>query len=176
MTARSPQPITPHPITAVVAMTPSGVIGLNGDMPWRLRSDLQRFKKMTMGGVLVMGRKTYESIGRPLPGRRTVVITRRQDLTFDGVQMATSPENALELGGDDPVFVVGGAEIYRQLMPRCDQIYLTKVYSDVQGDTHLQLDLQDFRTTERFEIPAGPHDDVRTEFFHMVRRAPGQNS
>ena len=86
------------PVTAVVAMTPGGVIGLDGSMPWRLRQDLQRFKKLTMGGVLVMGRKTYQSIGRPLPGRRTIVVSRSPDQGFNGVEMASSPQAALQLG------------------------------------------------------------------------------
>ena len=158
-----------HPVTAVVAMTPSGVIGLDGDMPWRLRQDLQRFKQLTMGGVLVMGRKTYESIGRPLPGRRTIVVSRRTDLEFEGVEFACSPEAALAMGGGDPVFVVGGAEIYRQLLHECDQIYLTRVFSDVQGDTHLELDLTDFRVVEQFRVPAGPKDEFPTEFQRLVR-------
>lgn len=167
---------TSHPITAVVAMTPAGVIGRDGDMPWRLRSDLQRFKKMTMGGVLVMGRKTFESIGRPLPGRRTIVLSRQADWSFDGVELAKSPETALKLGGAGPIFVVGGAEIYRQLLPFCKQIFLTRVLSGVTGDTHLQLDLGEFRTVEQFRVPAGPRDDVPTEFFRMVRGAANQNS
>ena len=164
------------PVTAVVAMTPEGVIGLDGDMPWRLRQDLQRFKQLTMGGVLIMGRKTYESIGKPLPGRRTIVLTRQPEKLFEGVQMASSPEQAIELAGDDPIFVVGGAEIYRLMMPRCDQIYLTRVFSNVRGDTHLQLDLSDFRCLEQFRVPAGPRDEVPTEFQRLVRRAAGEKS
>lgn len=166
----------PHPVTAVVAMTPRGVIGRDGAMPWRLRQDLQRFKKLTMGGVLVMGRKTYESIGRPLPGRRTVVVSRNLDLAFPGVELATSPEAALEMASGDPVFVVGGAEIYRQLLPKCDQIYLTRVLSGVEGDTHLQLDLSQFQTVEQYRVPAGPADDVPTEFVRLVRTGAAENS
>jgi dihydrofolate reductase len=171
---------TPPTITAVVAMTPGGVIGKGGAMPWKLRQDLRRFKAMTMGGVLVMGRKTFESIGRPLPGRRTIVVTRSTDWSFGGVEVASSPENALEMGGQDPIFVVGGAEIYRQLLSKCDQVLLTRVLSGVDGDTHLELDLSDFRTLEQFRVPAGLHDDVPTEFFrmHRIRRQQGaaQNS
>ena len=167
-------------LTAVVAVTPTGVIGRQGTMPWRLRQELQRFKKMTMGGVLLMGRKTYESIGRPLPGRRTIVVTRSTDWSSEGVEVASSPQSAIERGGDDPIFVVGGAEIYRQLLPQCDQIMLTRVLSAVEGDTHLTLDLSDFRTIEQFRVPAGPQDDVPTEFFRMLRgrlsQAPSQNS
>lgn len=165
-----------HPLTAVVAVTPNGVIGRDGEMPWRLRQDLQRFKKLTMGGVLIMGRKTFDSIGRPLPGRRTIVVTRKTDWNFEGVEVASSPDLAVEMGGDEAIFVVGGAEIYRQLLPKCDQILLTRVLSSVEGDTHLELDLAGFRALERFRVPAGPRDDVPTEFFRMVREGASQNS
>ena len=87
-------------LTAVVAMTPTGVIGKDGDMPWRLSSDLQRFKRLTMGGVLIMGRRTFDSIGRALPGRRTIVVTRNAEWRFDGVDTASSPEKAVEMAGD----------------------------------------------------------------------------
>ncbi|MCO8122369.1 dihydrofolate reductase [Stieleria sp. TO1_6] len=157
-------------LTAVVAMTPDGVIGRDGDMPWRLRQDLQRFKKMTMGGVLLMGRKTFESIGRPLPGRRTIVITRNANWNFDGVDVASSPEQAVQMARQGAAYVVGGAEIYKQLLPSCDQILLTRVLADIEGDTHLELDLSDFSVIERFSVPAGPQDDVPTEFVRLVRR------
>jgi dihydrofolate reductase len=170
----------PHPpahlLTAVIALTPSGVIGRDGEMPWRLRQDLMRFKKLTMGGVLIMGRKTFDSIGRPLPGRRTIVVTRNTDWNHQGVEVASSPDLAVEMGGDEAIFVVGGAEIYRQLLPKCDQIFLTRVLSSVEGDTHLELDLENFRAVEQFRVPAGPRDDVPTEFFRMVRQGLAQNS
>lgn len=160
----------PRPsLTAIVAMTPSGVIGLDGDMPWRLSSDLRRFKKLTMGGTLIMGRKTYDSIGRPLPGRRTIVITRSPDWSAEGVDRAASPDEAVVMAGSNDVFVVGGAEIYRQLLTRCDQILMTQVLSQVKGDTHLELDLAPFRLVEQTRIPASEKDDVPTEFLKYVR-------
>ncbi|HLT97331.1 MAG TPA: dihydrofolate reductase, partial [Acidimicrobiia bacterium] len=102
------------PVTIVAAVARNGVIGLDGDIPWHLPDDLRRFKEMTMGGTLVMGRKTYESIGRPLPGRRTIVISGNPDLRIDGVETASSLEEALAMAGDSEIFVVGGGEIYRQ--------------------------------------------------------------
>ncbi|MCC9603886.1 dihydrofolate reductase [Stieleria sp. JC731] len=159
-----------HPLTAVVAMSPTGVIGLNGDMPWRLSSDLKRFKQLTMGGVLIMGRKTFDSIGRPLPGRRTIVITRQSDWSCEGVQAAASPEEAITMIGADAAFVVGGAEIYRQLIDRCDRIFLTRVLCEVDGDTELALDLSDFRVIEQSRIPAGPKDEYPTEFLRLQRK------
>ena len=157
-------------LTAVVAMTPDGVIGRDGDMPWRLSSDLRRFKKLTMGGVLIMGRKTYDSIGRPLPGRRTVVLTRNPDWSAEGVQAVTRPEQAIESVGDEAGFVVGGAEIYRLLLPHCQRLFLTRVFSDVQGDTILELDLSEFQIDEVTQYPASERDDFPTEFLRMSRR------
>ena len=156
-------------LTAVVALTPRGVIGRNGEMPWRLRSDLQRFKRLTMGGVLVMGRRTYESIGRPLPGRRTVVLSRDPNWTAAGVETASNPDLALQLVGDQAGYVVGGAEIYRLLLPACGKIFCTRVWSDVTGDTRLDLDLTGFRLDEMTRTPAGDQDDVPTEFLRWTR-------
>jgi dihydrofolate reductase len=156
-------------ITAVVAMTPTGVIGLDGDMPWRLSSDLRRFKRLTMGGVLIMGRRTYDSIGRPLPGRRTIVVTRNQNWSSEGVDSASSPEKALEIAGQDRCFVVGGAEIYRQMLPHCHELWLTRVWSTVEGDTKLSIDLSQFRVIEQTRVPASARDDVPTEFLRMIR-------
>ena len=154
---------------AIVAMTPSGVIGLDGDMPWRLSSDLRRFKSLTMGGTLIMGRRTYDSIGRPLPGRRTVVLTRNPEWSADGVDRAGSPEEALGMA-EKQAFVVGGAEIYRLLLPACDQLWLTRVWSSVKGDTKLSIDLSDFRVMEQTRVPAGERDEVPTEFLRLTRR------
>ncbi|TWU34243.1 dihydrofolate reductase [Novipirellula artificiosorum] len=166
-----------HPLVALVAMTPSGVIGKDGDMPWRLSSDLQRFKRMTMGGTLIMGRKTFDSIGRPLPGRRTIVITRNADWTVAGVTRAASPEQAVALAGDaKPAFVVGGAEIYRQLIPFCGEVWLTRVWSSVSGDTILTIDLSQFEQIEHTRLPASAKDDVPTEFSKLRRKISGKNA
>jgi dihydrofolate reductase len=189
------QPSGP-PVTAVVAITPCGVIGDAGTIPWRLGQDLRRFKRLTLGGVLVMGRKTFESIGRPLPGRQTVVLSRDPEWSAQGVQVAASPATALRLAGqlatahagshsgsdaDTPpaappgtghVFVVGGAEVYRQLLPQCRQVYLTRVLSEVPGETRLKLDLSGFRVIERSRVPAGLRDEVPTEFSRLVRIPP----
>ena len=161
-------------LTAVVAVTSSGVIGLDGDMPWRLSSDLRRFKKMTMGGILVMGRKTFDSIGKPLPGRQTVVITRNPDWHHEGVTSALTVDAAvaatIDSGGARPAFVVGGAEIYRLMLPQCRKIFLTRVWSNVVGDTNLEIDLSEFRISERTRLPATARDDVPTEFQKMIRQ------
>ena len=161
-------PIAPS-LTMVVAMTPSGVIGRDGGMPWRLSTDLRRFKRLTLGGVLIMGRKTYESIGRPLPGRRTVVLSRDPHWESPGVQTCTTPGQAIELLGPDRGFVVGGAQIYRLMLPYCKEICLTRVWSSVAGDTVVDLDWSGFQVIETTRIPASEKDDVATEFVRMKK-------
>jgi dihydrofolate reductase len=156
-------------LTALIAITPSGVIGRDGDMPWKLSSDLRRFKRLTMGGVLIMGRKTYDSIGRPLPGRETIVITRDPTWSAEGVSTAGSPDQALTLAGGRPTYVVGGAEIYRQLLPQCQTLLLTRVLAQIEGDTTLDLDLSGFTVVERTEIPESDRDQYPTEFLRLVR-------
>lgn len=118
-------------------MSPSGVIGRDGDLPWRLSADLKRFKQLTMGHHVIMGRKTYESIGRPLPGRTLVVVTRQSDYQPENVLVAHSLSEAWQqAAGDDEPFVIGGAEIYRQALPQVDRLYVTHVAAEVAGDTH----------------------------------------
>jgi len=155
---------------AVVAMTPAGVIGHRGGMPWRLSSDLRRFKRVTMGGALVMGRRTFDSIGRPLPGRRTIVITRHPRWRAEGVEVAGSPEAALRAAAPDRPFVVGGAEIYRELIGRCGAVLLTRVWTAVDGDTRLELDLSSFECLEQIRVPATTRDEVPTETWRLIRR------
>lgn len=123
-------------VTIVAAVARNGVIGVGGDLPWRISEDLRRFKQLTMGGVLVMGRKTYESIGRPLPGRTTVVITRQRDWSADGVRVVDSVASALGVAATLPgeVFVVGGGEIYRQTIDLADALELTEVDAAPEGD------------------------------------------
>jgi dihydrofolate reductase len=170
MSVDSPPSSGATDLTAVVAMTPSGVIGDGGGIPWRLSTDLRRFKRLTMGGVLIMGRRTYESIGRPLPGRKIVVVTRNADWTVEGVEVASSPEAAITRLARRPGFVVGGAEIYRCLLPRCARVLLTQVWSNVAGDTVLDIDFSDFRIDELTRIPASVRDDVPSDFCRLSRR------
>lgn len=122
-------------ISIIAALAANGVIGRDNRLPWRLSADLKRFKALTMGHHLVMGRKTFASIGKPLPGRTTIVITRDADFRADGIQVAHSIDDALALArSDDEVFVAGGAEIYQQVLHLADRMYLTRVHADVEGD------------------------------------------
>jgi dihydrofolate reductase len=123
-------------LTLVAAMGANRVIGRDGDMPWHFSEDLKHFKRTTIGGVMIMGRRTFDSIGRPLPGRRSIVITRSTEWSHDGVEVAHSLDEALTLAGSDaPVFVVGGGEIYAQALPLATRLVLTEIDDAPDGDT-----------------------------------------
>ncbi|MCA9321996.1 MAG: dihydrofolate reductase [Planctomycetes bacterium] len=125
-------------VTLVIAADEDGVIGKDGQLPWRLPADLAHFKRVTMGHPIVMGRKTWESIGRALPGRFNIVISRKPGFEALGAQVVSSLEAALWAAGDtDELMVIGGAEIYRLFHDRSDRIHLTRVHAHIDGDTHL---------------------------------------
>jgi dihydrofolate reductase len=122
-------------VAIIVAVSANGVIGRDNDLPWRLSADLARFKRLTMGHHLIMGRRTFVSIGRPLPGRTTVVLSRGRPELPDGVLLASSLDEALALcSGDDQVFVAGGAAVFAECLPRADRIFLTRLHADFEGD------------------------------------------
>lgn len=132
------------PLAVIVAAAENGVIGRNNSLPWHLPEDLRYFKRVTMGKPIVMGRKTFESIGRPLPGRTNIVISRNAGFSAPGVKVAASLDDALTLGQDiahidgaSEVVVIGGAEIYRLAMPRAGRLYVTEVHASVEGDALL---------------------------------------
>jgi dihydrofolate reductase len=123
-------------LSLIVAVSENNVIGRDGDLPWHLSADLKRFKRLTRGHHIVMGRKTFESIGRMLPGRITVVVTRNAEYQAPGAIVAGSLDDALRrISGDSDVFIVGGAELYRNTLDQAARIYLTAVHADVDGDT-----------------------------------------
>ena len=125
-------------LAMIVAASENNVIGVDGDLPWHLSADLKRFKKLTMGHHMIMGRKTFDSIGRLLPGRTTVIVTRQADYTFEGAKIAHSVEQAVELAAEDPCpFIVGGAQIYAAAMPLVNRLLLTRVHCEIEGDTFL---------------------------------------
>jgi len=144
------------PVTLVAAVARNGVIGVDGGLPWHLPDDLRRFKELTLGHVLVMGRRTYESIGRPLPGRTTVVVTRNSawDPGAEDVHVAAGLPEALALGAaiDPEVFVVGGAQVYTEALPCADRLELTWVDAEPAGDTVFpEVDWADWRELHREE-------------------------
>jgi dihydrofolate reductase len=158
-------------VTAIVAMDRNGVIGCDNQLPWHLSTDLQRFKKRTMGHTLVMGRKTYDSIGKPLPGRKTIVLTRNKGLAIPGVQVASDWQSVLDLSATEAhLFIVGGAEIYRLLLPHCDEVLVTRVLTEVQGDTYFpDWAAEQWECIYRESVPQGPRDQWPTEVELRVR-------
>ena len=150
-------------ISLIVAVAKNGIIGTGGTMPWHITEDFAHFKAVTLGHSVVMGRKTYESIGRPLPRRRNIVITRNAELSIEGCEMASSLEGALAMcAGEEEVFVIGGGEIYRQAMPLADKLYITHVGVEVEGDTRFpeidptiwrEVSREDFERGKDFEHP-----------------------
>jgi dihydrofolate reductase len=136
VTRESGSPIQERPrIALIVAMARNRVIGKGGALPWRLPEDLKRFRSLTMGHPIIMGRKTYDSIGRPLPGRRNIVISRQPGLVIDGVETAASLQAALKMVADaGEVFVIGGQQIYQAALPIADRIELTRIDRDFEGD------------------------------------------
>jgi dihydrofolate reductase len=157
-------------ITAIVASTPDGVIGDDMAMPWRLSTDLKRFKKLTMGGALLMGRKTFDSIGRVLPGRQTIVLTRQPDWSFAGVDVANCRDDVFSHAAGRRLFVVGGGEIYKQWWEICEEIFWTRVWAKRSGDTRIDFPKKDFRVCSQMRVPAGFKDDFATDFHRLVRR------
>lgn len=123
-------------ISIIVAAAENGVIGVRGELPWRLSSDLKHFKALTMGKPVVMGRLTFESVGRALPGRHNIVITRQKDYEAEGCDVVSSIADAIVTAGDaDEIMVIGGGEIYEQCLPMADRVYLTRVHTEIDGDT-----------------------------------------
>lgn len=143
-------------LAAIVAMASNRCIGRDNTLPWRLPEDLKRFKQLTLGHTLVMGRKTYESIGRPLPGRTTLVVTRQKDWTAaEGVQVAHSLEDALARARGPEVFLAGGAQLYAQAMDRVGRLYLTRIDQAYEGDTFFpEVDLTTWRLVAEEPHPA----------------------
>ena len=143
-------------IAFVVARDRRGVIGKDGRLPWRLPDDMRRVRELTVGKPLIMGRRTFESIGRPLPDRTTIVLTRDPAFGCDGCLVARSAAEAVALAGDAPeVIVFGGAGVFAEFLPRADRIYLTEVDAEVDGDTFFPpLDASDWLEVERRAHPA----------------------
>ena len=143
------------PITLVVARAQNGVIGRDGKLPWHISADLKRFKSLTMGSVMVMGRKTFESLPGVLPGRRHIVLTRDMSWRDEGVEVAHSLEDAVRLADSERISVIGGADIFRMFLPLADRIELTEVLADVPGDTFMDdpRESTDFRELSNEEHP-----------------------
>lgn len=155
-----------EPLALIVAVARNGVIGKAGTLPWRISEDLKHFKRVTKGHAVIMGRKTYESIGHPLADRRNIVVSRQENASFEGCESAGSLDEAIALArtSDDCPFVIGGASLYEEALPRATVLYLTTIDRDVEGDTFFAADLSNF---EEVESRAGATEDVT---FRVLRR------
>ena len=142
-------------ISVIVAVAQNGVIGGGNTLLWHISEDLRRFKSITMGHPVIMGRRTFESVGRPLPGRTNVVVSRREDYTPEGVTVVRSLEEAFALfPQEEEIFVTGGGQIYAQAMPLADKLYLTTVEKDYDGDTRFP----DWNRDEWRQVSCERHD------------------
>ncbi len=145
-------------LALIVALSENDCIGRDGDLPWRLPDDLKRFKRLTLGSPIIMGRKTCESIGRPLPGRTNIVVTRQRGYGAEGCVVVGSLDEAhskAKATGAEQAYVIGGADLYRLALPICDTLHLTRVHAQVDGDTFFpSLDWSLFAPIETEEHPA----------------------
>ncbi len=164
--------------TIVVAVAENGIIGRDGDMPWRLSTDLKRFKALTTGKPVIMGRKTYDSIGRPLPGRPNVVISRSAAIDHPDVTMAGSLQEAVAIGaslaakaGVEEICIIGGGQIYAQALDFADRLCITHVETVVEGDTAFPaIDPAVWSAGEALDVPAGERDSFPTRYVVYDRR------
>lgn len=161
----------PSPLSMIVAVGQNGVIGRNGGLPWHLPEDLRRFKSLTMGHHIIMGRRTFESLGRCLPGRTNVVISRNTAFEHAGARVVLSLDAALALAaGDDEPFVIGGLKIFEAARPRVDRVYLTRVLTDAAGDTIMDLggwglsDANQWSLTESSDIQVSAKSQIPFQF------------
>lgn len=158
-------------LSIIVARAANGVIGRDNALPWRLPADLAHFKRTTIGRPIVMGRKTWDSIGRPLPGRRSLVVTRNASWSAPGAERASSLDAALAACADvDEVFVIGGAQLYADALPRADRVVVTEIARDYEGDARIPgLDPAQWRVASR-EAHAAEGDAPPYAFVDYVRR------
>ena len=156
-------------ICIIAAVAANGIIGANGALPWRLPEDLRHFKRLTQGHAVIMGRKTWESIGRPLPDRMNIVVTRTAGYAAPGATVVGSLRAAIEqCAGRGAVFVIGGAELYREALALADTLYLTEIQRDFPGDTRFpELDPTRWRQAER--VPQETTDGMRFDFVRYER-------
>lgn len=161
-------------VTLVAAIAENGVIGHGNRLPWHLPADLKRFKTLTLGKPILMGRKTFEAIGKPLPGRRNLVLTRSARFRPPGVEIVGGVEETLAISADAPeLMVIGGAEIYRLFLPFARRIYLTRVHAPIVGDTRFpNCDWNEWRKVDRSAHPADDKNAYAMSFITLERIAP----
>lgn len=166
-------------ISMIAAVSKNGIIGRDGDMPWRLSTDLKRFKKVTMGCPIIIGRKTFQTFGGPLPGRQNVVISR-SPFEADGITNTHSLEDAIKIAsetahndGKDEVFIAGGGQIYKLGLLLADRLYITHIDAEIDGDTKFpNIDSETWNITHEENVPAGEKDNYATRYVIYDRSEP----
>ena len=166
--ARQSSAMDKPPITIVIARARNGVIGRDGKLPWHISADLKRFKALTMGSAMVMGRKTFESLPGLLPGRRHIVLTRDRSWAAEGAEVAHDVDETLALANGEKLSVIGGADVFRLFVPLADRIELTEVLADVPGDTHIDDPRSSGQWRETFE-EEHPEGDLPFRFVTLDR-------
>ncbi len=159
-------------IVLIAAFAQNSVVGINNTLPWHLPEDLKYFKRTTSGKAIIMGRKTYDSIGRPLPNRTNIVITRNSEFKAEGVQVVSSLQAAIDLAGEvnfingvDEVMIIGGASIYEEALPQAERLYLTHVHADVEGDAYFpEVDFSQWQETSRDDHGASDNNPYDYSF------------
>ena len=161
-------------IAIMAAKARNNVIGKNNDLVWHLPADLKHFKKTTHGHYVIMGRKTFESLGRPLPGRLNIIITRNRDLFIEGAIVVANMQEALDLAESQHqqlVFILGGGEIYRQSIERADVMFITEIHHEFEGDTHFpEFSDRIWEEAERADFPADDENPYPYSFVKYIRR------
>ena len=169
-------------LSLIVAVAENGVIGRKGGLPWHMSSDLKTFRRLTMGKPIIMGRKTWESLARPLDGRDNIVVTRDPGFKAEGASVVESLPDALTLArvlaatrGGDEIMVIGGADIFREALALSDRIYWTEVHAKPEGDVHFPpIEIGEWEEVSREALPRGPKDDYAATLKVLVRaRASG---
>jgi dihydrofolate reductase len=165
-------------LSLIVAMSRNGLIGREGTLPWYLPRDLQHFRRLTWGKPIIMGRKTHQAVGRPLPGRTNIILTRQEDFHAEGCLVAHTREQALELAaatGSREAMIIGGSAVYRAFLPLCTTIYLTLVEGSFEGDTFFPaniLESPDWQAVEKERWPADDRNPFDAVYLLLTRRDP----
>ena len=159
-------------ISIIVALSENNVIGSENSLPWKLSADLKRLKSITMGHHLIMGRRTWESLGRALPGRTNVVITSQKDFKAEDAEVVHSLDEALKISsGDDEVFIFGGGKIFKEAMPLVKKIYMTRVHANIKGDTYFPtLNMNEWNESVRENFNADEKNQFDYSFITLIKK------
>ncbi len=162
-------------LAIIAAIAGNGVIGRDNTLPWHLPDDLKWFKRNTLDHTVIMGRHTYESIGRPLPRRRFIVVSRNPAFAADGVVAAPSLSAALAAAGQDDIFIIGGAALFREALPLADRLYITRIHAEVAGDVYFpDLDIEEWITVSSEPLLAEERHACAFSLVMLDRKRPGQ--